>query len=470
MPLIFFFAILLGLLSSFTFALPLKPYQKNCLPGFATNPKPLKICRSVPCVVVLSQPPAVTLEGNMTSRPFPCKDRITLARDLDGLSMKVLGMIRPLHEAQCIFGGLDCPFQQMMEFLEKEKRHQFMFGGFVWILPGRISNQTRASPAMYEDPVVVVGRATGQSPIDQSFENIVRPFALETWIVIACFYVLLGLAHGLVSLIFATPKTPMNVCRHLFCDFSRSKSSGRVRMHAIAAARALSFVAAFTSIIIILFYEITVVNYVLRKQPHTLEKDMRNLSSAELAEYIVIKDDGTELLFRSLVDPRGEFKTKKPPWLYCTSVDDCYTKLLDKKHAANFFFTYERGLRYKLMKRETCDNLVVFKTVFPLSSVSGGYYYGSQFPRDTQVAVDKALLSHRLQHKIKNVMQPTSSSCGAPTEINIQPGVIGWLLLTISAAGGVILIGLIISALFFGRRSRKSRRMAQDTVGIWGRV
>lgn len=415
---------------------------------------------------------AITLDGDMSSKPFPCKDRIIHAPGLRGLSLRIMDLIPPLHEAQCVFGRLDCPFQQMIEFLENEKHHQFMFGGFVWILPGRISNNTRMSPTVYEDPVVIVGRASGRSPVDQSFENIVRPFARETWIVIGCFYVVVCLVHVLSSFAFAIPKTPMNVCRHLFCDFSRSRTSERVRMHNIAVAKMLRLVIAFTSIIIILFYEITVVNYVLRNKPRTLEKDVRNLSSAELAHYFVIKDDGTELLFRSLVDPSGKFKTNSPPWLFCTNVDDCYTKLLDKDHAANFFVTYERKIQYKLRNRETCTDLTVFKTVSPLSSVSGGYYYGSQFPRNTSVAIDKALLDHRLQHTINDVMYPSDarSRCGAPTVIDIQPGVIGWLLLTIGAAAGVALIVLKISAIFGGEKSRKSRHKVRDTVGKWGHV
>lgn len=112
--------------------------------------------------------------------------------------------------------------------------------------------------------------------------------------------------------------------------------------------------------------------YVFQRKVHTLRNDVCDLSSADLSEYILVKDAGTELLFMSQVDPKGTFGAETTPWKHCTSEDDCYTKLMDPTHPARFFFTYESGLRYTLRKMKTRDRLPVFKTDSPAFSVSGG--------------------------------------------------------------------------------------------------
>lgn len=95
----------------------LKPYQKRCLPGFAADPRPWTVCRKVPSILILNQPPVslhcrsifqiepnnivkwVTLVGNMNSRPFPFKDGLFQAPGLNGLSLQIMDTVRPLHDA-----------------------------------------------------------------------------------------------------------------------------------------------------------------------------------------------------------------------------------------------------------------------------------------------------------------------------------------------------------------------------------
>lgn len=407
----------------------------------------------------------VTLEGNLTSKPFLCKDRIMHAPSLGGVSMEFMDTVRPLHNAMCVFGGNDCSFQGLFKVLEHEKKYQFMFGGTLWILPDRISCNTRASTATHEDPVVVVGLARRQSDVQQSYNNIVRPFATLTWILIISYYCGVCLVHVSLACLFAHPRTFTNVCRHTLCDYKQSENTEQVRMLNKIAVRSLRFVVTASTILIILFYEITIVNYVFLSKARTLEKDIRNLSPADLATYAVVKDDGTELLFRSLADPNGKYKKKKPPWWQCVSLDDCYDNLLDPAHPAKFLLTYERGLRYKLRKSQTCDHLTVFKTKSPLSSVSAGWYYGYSFPRSVQIAIDKAILGHRLQHKIQDLLNQAYPQlrCGTPTVINIQPGVIGWLLLTISLVCMIPILLASIGAVF----CRRASATKAEHVGVW---
>lgn len=99
-----------------------------------------------------------------------------------------MDMVPHLNNAQCVYGGSKCKFRDIVQCLEGEHQHQFMLGGSMWILPNRISSTTRVSPAMYEEPVVVVGKDTKRSDIKQSFVNLTRPFELGTWILLLVFF------------------------------------------------------------------------------------------------------------------------------------------------------------------------------------------------------------------------------------------------------------------------------------------
>lgn len=363
----------------------------------------------------------------------------------------------------------------MLKFVEREKRHQFIFGGSVWIIPKRISSKSRASVAIHEDPIVVVGRENEKSGIKKSFINIFRPFDKGTWALIVCFYLTTSLLHMLLAYLFARPRTLTNVCRHVLFDFSMSRNSERARLWNIFAVRVLVFVVSVSSVLIILFYEITVVNFVLRNSPRSLQKDLRTLTIPELKSYIVVKDDATELLFKSLVNLEGKalIPGGKPPWHQCDNIKDCYDKLRDPSHTAKFFFTFEHGLRHTMRSRKACDKLTIFETVSPLSSVSAGWYYGPSIPRYKQIAIDKAILDHRLQYKVQDLItkDKTSPICRTPAEVDkIPPEIIGWLLFFIAGPGFAVVAVAVFSAFRRGRPSRRARRKARKAERLQDRV
>lgn len=378
----------------------------------------------------------------------------------------------PLHDAQCVFGGSQCSFQHMLKFLERETRHQFIFGGSVWILSHRISNKSRASVPIHEDVMVVVGRKDRKSDIRQSFINVFRPFDKETWALIVGFFLAIFLLRVFFAYIFAQPRTFTNVCRHILFDFSMSKNSERVRLLNLLVVGVLVFVVSVSSIVLILFYEITVVNFVLRNSPKSLQKDLSELSISDRKSYIVVKDDGTELFFKSLVDPQGNISLRNPPWQHCDNPDDCYNKLQDQSHPAQFFFTFEAGLLHTMKNKPGCANLVIFETVSPISTVSSGWYYGPSLPRDKQIAIDKAILNSRSPNKVGGIISEDKSSamCRTPTEVSrVQPDTIGWLLLII-AGSGFVTVAVAVCLAFLGKgSSKKARRNARDTVRMWGR-
>lgn len=187
-------------------------------------------------------------------------------------------------------------------------------------------------------------------------------------------------------------------------------------------------------IIIVLFYEITIVIYAFLNKSRRLNKGLRKLLQADFKTYVVFRAAGSELIFRSLVDPQGKYNPKSPPWGRCTNVDECYARILNAQDPAEFFFTYEHGLRYKL--RNQCNGLTVFRPVSPLSPVSVGWYYGSCFPKDKQIAIDKDILGRRMQHKLQDLLNKENPTrCESSKDDNIKPVVLGIWLVAISFVG-----------------------------------
>lgn len=118
-----------------------------------------------------------------------------------------------------------------------------------------------------------------------------------------------------------------------------------------------------------------------------------------------------ELLFKSFADPQGKFDINVPVWISATAR----------------FLSCSHGRQHKLRSKLARDKLNVVKTVSGLSSVSTGWYYGSRFPREQQVSIDKAILDLRLQLKTQDALiEDNPPLCtGVPSETSIKPGEMG---------------------------------------------
>lgn len=216
---------------------------------------------------------------------------------------------RPLHDAYCLLSGLDCPFDEMVKFVGAATEHLFIFGGGVSLLQRRITADTRATPPLTEDLMGVVGAVDEKSDFVQAYEKILRPFEVWTWIVFFVYLFGALLFHIALAVIFAKPREFINICRHILLDFTQSRQTTEnpernpepIQMLNKVAVGTLLFAVTASSVIGVLFYEIAVVNFLFQRDEVPLEKELNNLSLKDLAQYVVVKNDGIEIMFRALV-------------------------------------------------------------------------------------------------------------------------------------------------------------------------
>lgn len=230
----------------------------------------------------------------------------------------------------------------------------------------------------------------------------------------------------------------------------------------LVSVRALMFAVTVSCVVLILFYEIGVVNFVFLQNPDSLKKELRNLSGRDLRKYLVRKGGASELLFQSYVDTDNKY-TGRQPWQFCSSREECYKKLLHDSDPAEFFFTYEQSRRFEVRKRKACSKLAVFRPRSPLASVAAGMYYSSDFPKKRRVALDKEILTLRLEHKIQDLLNKENPPLDCrPEASSIGPSVIFWLLLPIFVMA-MVPVAVAVIFTFMLRRS-EAEKVSREIV------
>ncbi len=111
--------------------------------------------------------------------------------------------------------------------------------------------------------------------------------------------------------------------------------------------------------------------------------------------------------------------------------------------------TYEAVARFEIKERRACDLLTVYETQTPLYEFNAGWFYGSAVPIETQISIDQAILTLRLEDKIRELVTLSIDAkmklnCAAISD-DIPPDIVGWLLLTIVS---VCMIPVIFAVAF----------------------
>lgn len=371
------------------------------------------------------------------------------------------GSAQPLNDAFCVFGGLDCSFNEMLSFVRAAKEHQFIFGGGVWLLPKRINADTRFSAPVSEDQMVIVGKVNEKSDFVLAYERILRPFEVRTWIVFFGYLFGTLFIHVLLAKIFASPSNLINVCRHILLDFTQSRqttenperNSEPIQLWNKVAVGTLLFAVTTSSVVGILFYEISVVNFLFTRDDERLEKELSVLPLKDLEQYVVIKNDGAEIMFRALVGDNAQYIKESQ---LCSNATACYAKIDNTSDPAKLFFTFQSGLRHAQKGRKTCD-LTAFRPRTPLSSIPQGWYYGPRISKARQMAIDIAISDSRLKHKFQSLINDAipGEDCSAPSR-RIEPPIIGWILATVIGLCMIPIVSAVIATVVLRRRTRQS--------------
>ncbi len=263
-------------------------------------------------------------------RLFPCRDKTKFFPGMGGISFNIMNEL-PLDDSLCVYGGPACKFEGMMRFVASQRQHQFIVGGFMFFLPHRQTKDTRQSASLMEGKIAIVGRRPQSTRIRQAYTTILRPFQTSTWMLLLGFASFFVLIRAIISWYFADPRNADNFVKNIVGEHDpkhirplSTANQERLRvLHKIAVV-SLTFAVSAFGIITVLFYEISVVNFLFLKKTHNLQKKLSNLTPQEMREFIIIEGGGTEVIFTALADPHKKYEKVKPPWHYCKAESEWY--------------------------------------------------------------------------------------------------------------------------------------------------
>ena len=112
-----------------------------------------------------------------------------------------------------------------------------------------------------------------------------------------------------------------------------------------------------------LFYEMSIVNFIFNEPEQTLPKPLHEFTDDELSTIVTIFGSSLENMLVKAADPKGtRFKNKVYPWETCISQDLCFKKLLDPNDPAIYMpmfevrYTSYYAMRYKQLHIRVLTN------------------------------------------------------------------------------------------------------------------
>lgn len=269
---------------------------------------------------------------------FPCKNRKKLFPQLDGIAFQLHQELN-LDNAQCVWAGSRCTFNEVVKFVSDRAQDNstkaYMFGvtGLVAQLPSRVSLDALTTVTLYESEIIILRSNTEHSgEIKGAFSQVFRGFELGTWLVLAGFLVLLLLLALFVSITFTQSCSTIDILMHAIGDHHEAqipehleRGDARRSRRAFHRASTLLLGIAFSAFVLItiLFYEISVVNFIFNEQAEQLPKPLSEYSDKELSRFSVLRNATPENVLRRAVDNTGKrFKGREYPWYQCSDDKD----------------------------------------------------------------------------------------------------------------------------------------------------
>ena len=377
-------------------------------------------------------------------------------------------------------------FDEVVKFVDKKARNestkQYRFGitGMLAQLPERISENVIPTVQLFSSEVVVLGPSDEfHGTIDAAFDMVFRAFESGTWVVLFAFISFLVILALLVSCVFTRPLSPFNLLMNLCGDhkFFFEVSDHLARDNDVRSSRALHRAsviclgAGFSGfvVIVVLFYEISVVSSIVNQQSPKVG-DLHLLTNEALTQYSVLKNSSTERTLRRAADPAGtRFKQDSDlPWYRCTEDRECYDKVLEKDSNVKFMVALEYEGLWNLLQRQVSDSIVKYGTSKPLFIYSGSWYLGSTVDKSERVRLNREIMRLKLSSKLRDIINsevdPDSSDFG-DQDPRIAPGVLAIPLIFI--VGPCLIITTVLAVYGFCMRERvivKDRAVRQPDM------
>ncbi len=263
------------------------------------------------------------MEAQNNQTLFRCRDRAKTFPGLSGISFRIMDHL-PLKDALCVFGGTQCTFNNMVDFVAEHSTfregYQFGISGLMFLVPNRISQRTIPSVPIIEGKMVVLGPRDPAQRRRDTLRTIIQPFRWDAWMMLGATLALLLVLSFLKYCLYTEKKKRSfyNYVRSLVGDdvsdpIFNPKNASELTMEERKWLRglqeesklmnkvsgtALGLAGAALLTISILFYEIAVVNYIFAQTVQHLGKDVQNLTQRELSNYLVMGSAAQEIIWR----------------------------------------------------------------------------------------------------------------------------------------------------------------------------
>ncbi len=404
--------------------------DRGCVSPFRTSPGDFEICKTQLCFIIVDVNPYVFLDPALAavpSKPFLCRDHDILYSNLTGLFFDILRgvskQVPQVRESRCIFGGSQCTFDNTVQFVgdvaKKDPSYKFVAGGYLLFLENRRTRYTIHSQPWVSDSMVILFRPeNARHSFSNAWKQVLQPFGIDGWVLLLCYGLIFLLGLTIHSYRFSRARTFHQFVRW----FILSKPSSR-GVWETASWNSLRFAAVVFCAVLILLYELSVVNFIIQG-PGLFVERVSELKGFGLENFAIEKEAAAETIFKYAVG-WGE-KRGKYPWVRASSLNE--TIKLVKNKTVKYGFSFETAIRYKLRMENLCDALVAEPTH---KKDVGGWYYSSSVSEELRASIDKALSKLVLNETPEELMKNYGSS---PLICGKTKGAIGYEVLVVLLA------------------------------------
>lgn len=290
---------------------------------------------------------------------------------------------------------------------------KYMFGaqGMLSHLPSRITPTLNPSVTIYAEMMVIIKSIGGSSQNTvAAVEEAFQAFDLSTWAAIfgvIVFLVLLSVAMSYVH----TGSVPATTVFDNLCGIVDEETDDTVGHNRVLRRTTVSLLGAsvyITCILVLLFYEIGVANFIFNERPETLSKPLRKFTNKELESFLTLPGSSMERILAGAVGRK--FEANGYPWQGCSHFRECLKRLIDPTDSANYLMTGITNARYGIKTARACGKATILDTwTKPEYAFHGshgfpsGWYFSTAIPDDTAQQLNRELLEIKLNGKLQQI-------------------------------------------------------------------
>lgn len=315
----------------------------DCLPRLRTHPAEFKLCETKLCLMFLFEAPYKLATDPMKKRDnqtlFNCKEREKIFSGLNGVTFQIMDKMKQMDDVYCVYAGNNCTFDGLIDLASTPPsptwRYRLGVSGMMYVLPHRIRPFLKPLVAMQQSRMALIGRRQYHVDKPDAVASLFSPFALIAWIsIVGCFALLAFL--WMMTVWQSSKKLRLSTLARAIIGeprYAKISFNGTLAEKELFNTRQeymhLSNKMAVTTIrfstkafiaIIVILYEVTIVNYLFEQRSAPVTLNMKELSKHKLGKFTFTHGGATESMFRKSGNGNFSLSCSAPPCIELTQV------------------------------------------------------------------------------------------------------------------------------------------------------